>query len=90
MENTDVMLYFTEEQRDAINGKTVMTQAIFNSIQRRRLFIGPKLEDVAQAVFVKYDDMAAAYVMELECALDALQDVDVEDREEELQLYLQQ
>lgn len=85
----DVMLYFTKEQRDAIDGKIVMTQAIFNSIQRRRLVIGPKLEDVAQAVFVKYD-MAAVYVMELECALDALQDVDAEDREEELQLYLQQ
>lgn len=84
------MLYFTEEQRDAINGKKVMTQAIFNSIQRRRLVIGPKLESVAQKIFCKYDDMATAYVMELECALDALQDVDAEDREEELQLYLQQ
>ena len=86
----DVMLYFTKEQRDAIDGKIVMTQAIFNSIQCRRLIIGHKLEDVAQAVFCKHDDMAAAYVMELECALDALQDVDAEDREEELQLYLQQ
>lgn len=84
------MLYFTEEQRDTINGKIVMTQTIFNSIQRRRLVIGSKLEDVAQAVFVKYDDMVAVYVRELECALDALQAVDAEDREEELQLYLQQ
>lgn len=86
----DVMLYFTKEQRDAIDGKIVMTQAIFNSIQRRRLIIGSKLECVAQAVFCRYDNMAAVYLTELQCTLDALQDVDVEDREEELQLYLQQ
>lgn len=84
------MLYFTKEQRDAIDGKIVMTQAIFNSIQRRRLFIGQQLECITQKIFCKYDDMAAVYLSELQCTLDALQDVDIDDREEELQLYLQQ
>ena len=79
----DVMLYFTKEQRDAIDGKIVMTQAIFNSIQRRRLIIGSKLECVAQAVFVKYDDIFEAIESGNDNGLEAMIKQIIEDYEEE-------
>ena len=60
--------YLTPEQSLAIDDPEQMTQKIFDSIQLRRMEIGPELEDLSTEIFLKYPEFAIKYANRLEKA----------------------
>ena len=58
--------YLNHEQWDALDDPCLMTQEIFNSIQLRRMEIGPELENITTDLFLKYPDYAISYSRRLE------------------------
>lgn len=62
--------YFTQTQWMALDDPDQMTQEIFDSIQLRRLEIGPVLESISMKIFLKYPDYAMNYTNRLEKAMD--------------------
>ena len=61
--------YLNQEQWTALTDSSRMTQEIFNSIQLRRMEIGPALEDISTKIFFQYPDFALHYAERLEKAL---------------------
>jgi hypothetical protein len=72
--------YLTPEQSSAISDPEKMTQEIFNSIELRRMEIGPELEDLTIELFFRYPEFAINYTDRLERAL-FCQDITVEELE---------
>ena len=72
--------YLNQEQWTALSDPSKMTQETFNSIQLRRMEIGPALEDISTKIFFQYPDFALHYAERLEKAF-GLQapDTDVSD-----------
>lgn len=60
--------HLTPEQNLAIDDPEQMTQQIFDSIQLRRMEIGPELEDLSTEIFLKYPEFAIKYASRLEKA----------------------
>lgn len=60
--------YLTPEQSLAIDDPEQMTQQIFDSIQLRRMEIGPELEDLCTEIFLKHPEFAVKYANRLEKA----------------------
>lgn len=61
--------YLNHEQWNALDDPCLMTQEIFNSIQLRRMEIGPELENITMDLFLKYPDYAISYSQRLENAI---------------------
>lgn len=61
--------YLTPEQSLAIDDPEQMTQQIFDSIQLRRMEIGPELEDLSTEIFLKHPEFGINYADRLEKAL---------------------
>ena len=61
--------YLNHEQWNALDDPCLMTQEIFNSIQLRRMEIGPELENITTNLFIKYPDYAISYSRRLEKAI---------------------
>lgn len=61
--------YLTLEQNLAIDASEQMNQRIFDSIQLRRMQIGPELEDLSTELFLKHPEFAENYTDRLERAL---------------------
>lgn len=60
--------YLSQEQWTALTDPSQMTQETFNSIQLRRMEIGPALEDISTKIFFQYPDFALHYAERLEKA----------------------
>lgn len=60
--------YLNQEQWTALTDPSRMTQETFNSIQLRRMEIGPALEDISTKIFFQYPDFAQHYAERLEKA----------------------
>lgn len=60
--------YLSQEQWTALTDPSQMTQETFNSIQLRRMEIGPALEDISTRIFFQYPDFALHYAKRLEKA----------------------
>ena len=61
--------YLSQEQWTALTDPDQMTQETFNTIQLRRMEIGPALEDISTKIFFQYSDFALHYAERLEKAL---------------------
>lgn len=61
--------YLNQEQSLALDDPSKMTEEIFNSIQLRRMEVGPVLEDIATRIFLQYPEFAVNYADRLERAL---------------------
>lgn len=61
--------YLNHEQSLALDDPSKMTEEIFNSIQLRRMEVGPVLEDIATRIFLQYPEFAVNYADRLERAL---------------------
>lgn len=68
--------YLNHEQWDALDDPCLMTQEIFNSIQLRRMEIGPELENITTDLFLKYPDYAISYSRRLEKAISSTSNSD--------------
>lgn len=69
--------YLNQEQWLALDDPSKMTAEIFNSIQLRRMAVGPELEDISTRIFLQYPEFAANYADRLEkafCFQDMLSD----------------
>ena len=64
--------YLNHEQWNALDNPCLMTQEIFNSIQLRRMEIGPELENITMDLFLKYPDYAISYSQRLENAISSM------------------
>lgn len=60
--------YLTPEQWLALDNPEKMTQTIFDSIQLRRMEVGPELEDISTNIFLQYPEFATNYANRLEKA----------------------
>lgn len=60
--------YLSQEQWTALTDSSQMTQETFNSIQLRRMEIGPALEDISTKIFFQYPNFALRYSERLEKA----------------------
>lgn len=60
--------YLNQEQWTALTDPSRMTQETFNSIQLRRMEIGPALEDISTKIFFQHPDFALHYAERLEKA----------------------
>lgn len=61
--------YLNQEQSLALDDPLKMTEEIFNSIQLRRMEVGPALEDISTMIFLQYPEFAANYADRLERAI---------------------
>lgn len=61
--------FLNQEQWLALDDPSKMTEEIFNSIQLRRMEVGPVLEDIATRIFLQYPEFAVNYANRLERAL---------------------
>ena len=68
--------YLNHEQWVALDDPCLMTQEIFNSIQLRRMEIGPELENITTDLFLKYPDYAISYSRRLEKAISSTSNSD--------------
>ena len=68
--------YLNHEQWNALDDPCLMTQEIFNSIQLRRMEIGPELENITTNLFIKYPDYAISYSRRLEKAISSASNSD--------------
>ena len=68
--------YLNHKQWNALDDPCLMTQEIFNSIQLRRLEIGPELENITMDLFLKYPDYAISYSQRLENAISLMPNSD--------------
>lgn len=60
--------FLNQEQWLALDDPSKMTEEIFNSIQLRRMEVGPELEDISAMIFLQYPEFAINYADRLERA----------------------
>lgn len=60
--------FLNQEQCLALDDQSKMTQEIFDSIQLRRMEVGPALENISTTIFLQYPEFAINYADRLEKA----------------------
>ena len=68
--------YLNHGQWNSLDNPCLMTQEVFNSIQLRRMEIGPELENITTDLFLKYPDYAISYSRRLEKAISSTSNSD--------------
>lgn len=63
--------YLREDAWNALYSPDLMTQELFDSIQLRRMEIGPELENIALDMFLRYPDFAEKYGERLDKAMES-------------------